>query len=272
MNTTTSGLSEYLSAKDSVPGWFFDADVRLFLAVNELQTRRGIKGNILEIGAFYGKSAILLGYCVQAAERLVVCDIFEHTGTLSSEGMAEHDNYYTASLRQQEFERHYRRFHDSLPDLIVGPSAQLDRAALARQFRLIHVDGGHEYEIVREDILTARALLTEGGIVIFDDWSQPHCPGVAMAVWESYRETGMIPLGFTNNKLYATWDSTFTADDLDRWVQDQSELERSYPFHLGRHAARHYTPKKVTAPPESSPGPSPAPSPEPSRWRRLLAR
>jgi len=268
MSTMTKGLTEYLSAKDSVPGWFFDADVQLFLALNELQTRRGIKGNVLEIGAYYGKSAILLGYGLQAGERLVVCDIFEHTGTLSSEGTAEYDNYYTSSLRQQEFERHYLRFHQTLPELIVGPSAQLDRAALARQFRLIHVDGGHEYEIVREDILTARALLGEGGIVIFDDWSQPHCPGVALALWESYRETDMIPLGFTNNKLYATWDPTFTADDLDKWVQDQSELERSYPFHLGRHAARRYTPKTVAPPSE----PSPEPLPEPSRWRRLLAR
>ena len=264
----TNGVAEYLSAKDSVPGWFFDADVRLFLAVNELQSRRGIRGNVLEIGAFYGKSAILLGYCLQAGERLVVCDIFEHTGTLTSEGQAEHDNYYTASLRQQEFERHYRRFHQSLPDLIVGPSAQLDRAALAGQFRLIHVDGGHEYEIVREDILTARALLGPGGIVIFDDWSQPHCPGVAFALWESYRETGMIPLGFSSNKLYATWDTTFSADDLDRWVQDQAELDRSYPFQLGGHAARLYTPQKAAAPPD----PTPQPSPEPSRWRRLLAR
>lgn len=271
MSTTTNGVTEYLSAKESVPGWFFEADVRLFLAVNELQTRRGIKGNVLEIGAYYGKSAILLGYCLQAGERLVVSDVFEQTDALSSEGMAEHDIYYTASLRQQEFERHYRRFHQSLPELIVGPSAQLDRAALARQFRLIHVDGGHEYEIVREDILTARALLTEGGIVVFDDWSQPHCPGVAMALWESYRETNLIPLGFTNNKLYATWDTTFTADDLDRWVQEQSELERSYPFHLGRHAARRYQPK-VASPPDPSPDRSPEPSPEPSRWRRLLAR
>ena len=147
--------------------------------------------------------------------------------------------------------------------MIVGPSAQLDRTRLARQFRLVHVDGGHEYEVVREDILTARALLGDGGIVIFDDWSQPHCPGVAMALWESYRVTNLIPLGFTDTKLYATWDATVTADDLDGWVQGQPDLDRSYPFRLGQYDARRYTPKKI-----ASPTPRP---PEPSRWRRLLA-
>jgi hypothetical protein len=261
----TDGATTYLSVKDSVPGWFLDIDARLFLGVNALQIGRGIRGNVLEIGAYYGKSAILLGYFLQPGERLVISDTFEHTEALTAEGMAEHVTYH-ATLRQEEFERQYRRFHPTLPEFIVGPSAQLDRNALARQFRLIHVDGGHEYEVVREDILTARALLGDGGIVIFDDWSQAHCPGVAMALWESYQDINLIPLGFTDTKLYATWDPILTADDLDRWVQQQGDFDRSYPFHLGRYTARRYTPRKVAPPPP------PPPQPEPSRWRRLLAR
>src|SRR3954466_15993448 len=156
---TTDGATAYLSEKESVPGWFQDIDARLFLGVNALQTGRGIGGNLLEIGVYYGKSAILLGYCLQPGERLVVSDTFDQTDALTAEGMAEHRAYYQATRRQQEFERHYSRFHPTLPDLIVGPSALLDRTRLAGQFRLVHVDGGHEYEVVREDILTARALL-----------------------------------------------------------------------------------------------------------------
>ena len=70
----TDGATAYLSVKDSVPGWFLDIDARLFLGVNALQTGRGIRGNLLEIGAYHGKSAILLGYCLQPGERLVVSD------------------------------------------------------------------------------------------------------------------------------------------------------------------------------------------------------
>jgi hypothetical protein len=259
----TTSAAAYLSEKDSVPGWFLDIDALLFLGVNALQTSRGTRGNLLEIRAYYGKSAILLGYCLQPGERLVVSDTFKQTDLLIAEGMAEYRKYH-GTLRQDEFERHYRRFHPNLPDVIVGSSTQLDRTGLARQFRLIHVDGWHEYEVVREDIVTARALLGDGGIVIFDDWSQRHCPGVAMALWESYRATDLIPLGFTDGKLYATWDPTITADDLDGWVQGQPDLDRSYSLRPGKYEAPRYTPKKTVSP-------TPRP-PEPSRWRRLRAR
>jgi hypothetical protein len=76
--------------------------------------------------------------------------------------------------------------------------------------------------------------------------------------------TNLIPLGFTDTKLYATWDATITADDLDTWVQGQPDLDRSYPFRLGEYEARRYTPKKIASPTPQTP--------EPSRWRRLLAR
>ena len=144
---TTDDATAYLSAKESVPGWFLDIDARLFLGLNALQIGRGVGGNLLEIGVYYGKSAILLGYCIQPGDRLVVSDTFEHTDAPPPRGWRNTATYH-ATLRQQEFERHYRRFHASLPDLIVGPSAQLDRTRLARQFRLVHVDGGHEYEVV----------------------------------------------------------------------------------------------------------------------------
>ena len=32
------------------------------------------------------------------------------------------------------------------------------------------IDGGHAYEVEREDILTARRLRGEGDVVVFDDW------------------------------------------------------------------------------------------------------
>ena len=259
----SDGATAYLTAKDSVPGWFLDIDAQLFVGVNALQTARGIRGNMLEIGTYYGKSAILLGYCLQPGERLIISDIFEQTDSLSVEGKAEHEKYH-ATLRQQEFEKNYRRFHSSLPELIVGSSVELDRAGMAKQFRLVHVDGGHEYDVVKEDILTAQTLLGPGGIVIFDDWSQPHCPGVAMALWETYQETNLIPLGFTDTKLYATYDPSLKADDLDKWVQGQPDIDRSYPFSLGRHEARRYTPKKVAA---SAPQPA-----ESSRWKRLFGQ
>ena len=57
-----------------------------------------------------------------------------------------------ALLVQREYERHYRRFHATLPTIIAAPSSTLDADAWAGRFRIIHIDGGHQYDVVREDI------------------------------------------------------------------------------------------------------------------------
>jgi len=48
----------------------------LFRKINELQHAEGKTGDLLEIGVYRGKSAILLGYLLQGEERLVLCDLF----------------------------------------------------------------------------------------------------------------------------------------------------------------------------------------------------
>lgn len=238
-------MSRYVQEMGSVPGWFLEVDARLFVGVDSLQLARGIRGDLLEIGVYYGKSAILLGYCVRRGEHLMVCDVFEEVGGLAEESVAEHITYH-AHLRQAEFERHYRRFHRELPEIVAAPSTSLDRDQLARRFRLIHIDGGHAYEVVREDILTARRLLGKGGVVVLDDWSQPHCPGVALALWEEYLRGELIPLCLTGTKLYATWDSGgLTSQDLDDWAAAQPDIEVSYAHRLVGHEVRRYVQKKA---------------------------
>src|SRR5262249_26528761 len=129
---------EYLAIKDSVPGWLLDIDATLFIGVDAMQRAHGARGDLLEIGVFYGKTSILLGYLARPGEALVVCDVFEDTQALSGEGQLEHDTYYHRSLRRSEFERHYLRFHATLPTIIVAPSSTLDADAWVGRFRLIH--------------------------------------------------------------------------------------------------------------------------------------
>jgi Methyltransferase domain len=150
-------VAEYLHQKETVRGSLQDIDARIILAIDELQRAAGVSGDLLEIGVSYGQRAILLGYCVQASERLVVCDTFEDTKGFGSENRADHALPHQG-LRRSEFEHNYRRFHLTLPDIIAGRSREIDRDRLAAHFRLIHVDGSHAYVDVRADILIARRL------------------------------------------------------------------------------------------------------------------
>lgn len=225
-------VAQYIASMGSIPGWFYPLDARIFVAVDGVQRRRGIRGDLLEIGAYRGKSAILLGYLARAGERLVVCDIFDAADRVDDENVRESTTYYSG-LQQREFEAQYRRFHLTLPDIIAAPSTEIDRTTMAGRFRLVHVDGSHTYEVVRADIATARTLLSSGGVVIFDDWMQPHAAGVALAVWEEYLRGELTPLCATNLKLYATWDPRgVTAADLNAWAAGQPDVDVSPPIGL----------------------------------------
>ena len=62
-------VDEYLAhMHELVPGWFDDVDAAVFRAVDHTHRATGVDGDLLEIGAYLGKSAILLGYLLRAAE------------------------------------------------------------------------------------------------------------------------------------------------------------------------------------------------------------
>ena len=70
-------LDEYIEQMHvAVPGWFTDADAALFRAVDAAQRSTGVFGDLLEIGVFQGKCAILLGYLLRPDEELVAWDLF----------------------------------------------------------------------------------------------------------------------------------------------------------------------------------------------------
>ena len=217
-------LQQYLQEVDSVPGWFYANDVALFVDVSAHQQARGESGDLLEIGAYLGKSAILLGFLLGPGERLVVCDLFEAEAG-SSEAKREKDQWYPGLAREQ-FEANYRRYHERLPDIVGGPSTELDRMGRDGSFRFVHVDGGHQYEVVRHDLENARRLLAPGGVVAIDDWRAVHTPGVIAATWEAVVTNGLIPFCITEHKLYGSWDATIapSPEDVEGWAASRGNL------------------------------------------------
>jgi hypothetical protein len=232
-------LSEYLAVRGRIPGWFHPPDTWLFLAVNELQEKHGINGDILEIGSYKGRSTILLGYLPRPGERLAVCDVWEDGADLSPENRNENAAYHEG-LTRDEFERNYLRFHPALPDIYQVPSGELAERLPAGSFRFIHVDGSDTYDVVRDDIAVARQLLTTGGVLALDDWSMPEAPGVGLAIWEEYLKGDLIPLCFSTYKLYATWDpDTITAEEVRAWAATRDDTVVTHLHELAGRGAHH---------------------------------
>ena len=188
---------------DEVPGWIKPIDQLAFKWVLEYQNACEPIGDVVELGAFKGKSAIVIGRYLRANERFTVCDLFE-TAATSSEIHPSIGKFYK-SLTQQEFEKNYLAFSSSLPTIVRGPSSSIVKNVKPDTCRFIHIDASHMYEHVREDIASAKLLLRMNGVVAFDDYRAEHTPGTAAAVWEAVVNDGLRPIFHTAGKLFATW-------------------------------------------------------------------
>lgn len=186
-----------------IEGWFDRNDAALFAAVTAVQHRAGTTGDVLEIGGYKGRSAVVLADGLAAAETLHVCDPFEDP-TRDRGNVRENDRSY-ATLSRQAFDATLARF--PVPDPVVHQCMSVDLPGRLRPgtFRFVHVDGSHLEGPVRADLALARELLGPGGVVVCDDYRSPHTPGTAIAVWEAVLE-GLVPLVTTTMKLYGAWD------------------------------------------------------------------
>lgn len=190
---------------DDVPGWFWKADQDIFDWLLDRQTASGTTGDILELGAYLGRSAVLLGKHLQPGETFTVCDLFDSEAP-DDENSAEMAMSYRKTLTRQAFETNYLAFHRQLPDVIQAPTSVLaDGRIPAGSCRFVHVDASHLYEHVAGDIRVARDVLAKDGLVALDDYRSPHTPGVAAAVWEAVADQGLQPVCLTPEKFYGTW-------------------------------------------------------------------
>lgn len=200
---TAQETHEHPGELNDVPGWFWPLDQVLFSWFLEWQEAGDTRGDLLELGAYLGKSAILLGHHLQDGETLTVCDLFGADAP-DDANRAELARSYS-TLTRQAFERNYLSFHDTLPTVVQAPSSAITDTVAPGTCRFVHIDASHLYEHVQADIGAARDLLRPDGIVVLDDFRSEHTPGVAAATWEAVLNRGLHPVCLSTQKLYGTW-------------------------------------------------------------------
>ena len=151
----------------------------MMVAADAWQRGAGVRGDLLEVGAYLGRSSVLLGLLRREGESLHVCDVFDAPAPEAFED--ERETWYP-EVALDRFLQGYRRFVDADPTVHVGPSEERLPGLPDQSFRIVHIDGSHTFEAVRSDIAQAARLVTRRGIVVFDDIASPHTPGVPAAV------------------------------------------------------------------------------------------
>lgn len=233
------------TAKDlaGVKGWFGEIDIRCFSAVLDSQVDSA-PGTLVELGAFMGKSAIVIGDYLRAGERFVVVDLFGDKGRFTDspedEANRRENRRSYPRLDRQRFEENYLAFHDELPDVVQGFTSEVVDHVDPGTARFIHVDASHLYPAVKTDCESSKLLLRPGGVVAFDDFCNFKCPGVAAAIWESVAVDGLIPIATTRKKLYACYDDPTPHQEVLRAMiaEDPASYDVDEPEVMGRPVLR----------------------------------
>jgi hypothetical protein len=196
-------------AYQDIKGWFNEIDRRCFTAILESQ-RESPAGDLVEMGAYQGKSAVIIGDYLRAGERFVVIDLFGDEGHFdesaeASANLRENQRSYPR-LNRGLFEENYLSVHDELPVVVQGFTSEIVEHVEPGTARFIHIDASHLYPAVKVDCQSSKHLMRPGGVVSFDDYRNASSPGVGAAIWEAVANDGLIPFATTRKKLYGCYD------------------------------------------------------------------
>lgn len=202
--------ARYARASAQIPGFFYPADFMLFDFILAHQLDSGVEGDMLEIGVYQGKSAILMGCGLRPGERLIACDLFEKV--MSQQDIPIEDREPYAGLDVGAFCRNWDQYHSRAQlDVRVCDSAQLTELP---PLRFTHIDGGHSYQRARGDIELVAKHAGPRGVISLDDYRITEKPGVATAIADAVVAGELFPFCASDMKLYAATNH----DDQAHWA------------------------------------------------------
>ena len=185
-------ISDYLSAgHKTIDGWFFGLDMGAFIELYALQKKIGVSGNICEVGVWKGKSLVLMSLLREREERLICFDLFD----------ADNEEITKDNLKKHGYEADID-FHKGLTSDISRP--QLDDI-FETPMRFLHIDAGHEYHEVLDQLHLFTPYLGDYGVVAMDDYQDREFPGIEAAVLDfaqKVRPRQFVPFLATGNKMY----------------------------------------------------------------------
>jgi hypothetical protein len=156
-------------------------------------------GGIAEIGIFFGRSFLLMASLVGKHEKALAADLFA-IGQ-SSDGK---DSRQLATFLNNAKEIGLQLDRKMI---FVGDSRNLDGSPElleACPLRFVSIDGGHNFNAVTSDANLASKVITDFGVICFDDFCAPGLPDVTLGVIDFLRFGGgaFTPFVITQNKLF----------------------------------------------------------------------
>jgi len=150
--------------------------------VELLHTTDNLSGAVIEVGVYMGGSALLLAQ--HTTDRLYLFDTFEGMPNYT-EGVDK--EWKVGSFKDASYE-HIKDMFAVFPNVSVHKGifpTQTGKYVEDETFRFIHLDVDN-YQSYQQCLDLLYPKLVEGGIIVFDDYGSPCCPGAKKAVDEFF--------------------------------------------------------------------------------------
>jgi predicted O-methyltransferase YrrM len=148
-----------------LPGFTQPESMCIWDFLLELQSQTWPPASLLEIGVYYGQSAMMLALHCRSTETVLLVDPTDYV---------------------EEARKNLSRLGVAKFEIIKARSSESQSWALASRYthalRWIHVDGDHKAEAVWNDLSLANHLLADTGLICIDDFFNPGYPQVTYTV------------------------------------------------------------------------------------------
>lgn len=209
-------LSRYMrSGHKKVQGWLAPIGLEVIVELALIQKEMGIVGPVCEIGVHHGKLFILLHLLSEESEKGVAWDLFERQEENLDRSGRGNSSIFMANLRRHgcDLER-----ISMIAENSMNLTAEMVEKACEGKPRLFSIDGGHTAEIAYNDLSLAGQTLSDGGLVILDDFFHEAWPGVAEGACRYMFEhrNALFPVVIAGNKYIFTNNERTAKTYIDR--------------------------------------------------------
>lgn len=192
--------------------WLNPLDV--WLAVNVLQSFQG-RAQVLEVGTYQGGWLTAVGRNLPDREDLLTAiDPFPDSDQIRIDFLS---NVRHAGLQERT-------------SLFESWTAFSDNSSTELAMDLIHIDGLHTESAVMGDLDRAIDFMSEGALIVVDDWANPFFPGVHSGLFKILSRGYLAMCLVTAGKAYLT-----LAGSHSKWRKWFEDLYSCAGLHLERY-------------------------------------
>lgn len=182
-------IEKLLDTNPLISGQVNKDQIRTILSELERVINAGVNGDVVEFGCYIGTTSLFLQRILVAkasGKTLHVYDSFEGLPTKTAEDMSPAGDQFKEgelAVSKKQFQQTFIKARLPLPVIHKGWFGELTSQDVPNHIAFAFLDGDF-YRSIHDSLKLVIPNLSEGAVVIIDDFAREALPGAAKAVYE----------------------------------------------------------------------------------------